>query len=81
MLEQTGGSFHRRKGQKPVLTRVRQGERRELQAGKGEVECTRIKERTAYVEEQTEKNVAWVNSNWKVPSRGGHWGFMGRRET
>ena len=81
MLEQTGGSFHRRKGQKLVLTRVRQGERRELQAGKGVVECARIKERTAYGEEQTEKKVAWVNSNWKVPSRGGQWGFMDRRET
>lgn len=55
MLEQTGGSFHRRKGQKPVLTRVRQGERRELQAGKGAVECERMKEKTVDGEEQTEK--------------------------
>ena len=65
MLEQTGGSFHRRKGQKLVLTRVRQGERRELQAGKGAVECARIKERTAYGEEQTEKKVNNPQTNSK----------------
>lgn len=80
MLEQTGGSFHRRKRQKPVLTRVRQEGRRELQAGKGAVECERIKERTAYGEGQRNK-VAWVNSNWEVPSRGDQWGFVDRRET
>ena len=55
MLEQTGGSFHRRKRQKPVLTRVRQEGRRELQAGKGAVECERMKEKTVDGEEQTEK--------------------------
>lgn len=49
------GAFIEGKDRLPVLTRVRQGERRELQAGKGAVECERMKEKTVDGEEQTEK--------------------------
>lgn len=85
MQGQTGRRIHETIGLEPGI-RLRQGERREFQAGKGlkkggvlEYRRRRVK-KPAYGEEQKGNMIDWINDNWKIPARRGQCTLVERRD-